>query len=117
MLFFIVSPDLKYLLFVVSLAPVLSVHSLLAKVRKAIKANRKAAIDFNNRSGKKFAKPSPSKTPSPVVKRRALAEPTKIYQGELALLLIVKVTNWLLSPNSDRKTVMKHTENNCQSIN
>ena len=59
---------------------------------------------------------SPRNTPTALASNKAAAEPIKTNLGAVELPLKLKVANWLLSPNSDKKIVPKLRNNNCQSI-
>jgi len=63
------------------------------------------AIDLRTNSGKKLEIEPPVKAPSKLAKTRADEEPKKTANGLSEVPLIVKVANWVLSPNSAMKTV------------
>ena len=69
------------------------------------------AIDFNIISGTKFETDPPANAPIKLADIRAIEEPKKTAKGLLDVPLIVKVANWVLSPNSAIKTV-KNVDNN-----
>jgi hypothetical protein len=74
-----------------------------------------AAIAFTNRTGNSCAAPSPTMTPRKLVNSSAPAVPKKTARGDLELPLSAIAANWLLSPNSDKNTVIKLKPNKCQS--
>ena len=63
------------------------------------------AIDLRITSGKKLEIEPPVKAPSKLAKTSAEDEPKKTANGLFEVPLIVKVANWVLSPNSAIKTV------------
>ena len=63
------------------------------------------AIDLSTTSGKKLDIDPPVKAPSKLARMRAEEDPTKTANVLLEVPLIVKVANWVLSPNSAIKTV------------
>ena len=63
------------------------------------------AIDLRTTSGKKLEIDPPVKAPSKLAKTSADEEPKKTANGLFEVPLIVKVANWVLSPNSAMKTV------------
>tara|TARA_B100001109_G_C18541457_1_gene325282 strand:- start:172 stop:429 length:258 start_codon:yes stop_codon:yes gene_type:complete len=63
------------------------------------------AIDLRTNSGKKLEIEPPVKAPSKLAKTRADEEPKKTANGLSEVPLMVKVANWVLSPNSAMKTV------------
>ena len=69
------------------------------------------AIDFRTTSGKKLEIEPPVKAPSKLAKTSAEEDPKKTANGLFEVPLIVKVANWVLSPNSAIKTV-KNVDSN-----
>ena len=69
------------------------------------------AIDLRTTSGKKLEIDPPVKAPIKLAKTSAEEDPKKTANGLFAVPLIVKVANWVLSPNSAIKTV-KNVDNN-----
>ena len=78
--------------------------------------NVRDAIDFKTNSGKKLEIEPPVKAPSKLAKTSAEAEPKKTASGLFEVPLIVKVANWVLSPNSAIKTVRNVESNKLKSI-
>ena len=69
------------------------------------------AIDLRTTSGKKLEIEPPVKAPNKLAKTSAEEDPRKTANGLFEVPLIVKVANWVLSPNSAIKTV-RNVENN-----
>ena len=69
------------------------------------------AIDFKTTSGKKLEIEPPVKAPRKLAKTSAEEDPKKTANGLFDVPLIVKVANWVLSPNSAIKTV-RNVDNN-----
>ena len=69
------------------------------------------AIDFNITSGTNVDIEPPANAPNKLANTRANAEPKNTANGLLDVPLIVRVANWVLSPNSAINTVRK-VENN-----
>ena len=63
------------------------------------------AIDLRTTSGKKLEMEPPVKAPIKLAKTSAEEDPKKTANGLLEVPLIVKVANWVLSPNSAIKIV------------
>ena len=74
------------------------------------------AIDLSTTSGKKFDMDPPVKAPSKLAKTSAEEDPKKTASGLLEVPLIVKVANWVLSPNSAIKTVRNVDNNKLKTI-
>ena len=74
------------------------------------------AIDLRTTSGKKLEIEPPVKAPSKLAKTSAEEDPRKTASGLFEVPLIVKVANWVLSPNSAMKTVMKVDSNKLKII-
>jgi hypothetical protein len=79
-------------------------------------ANNPAAIALSSLVGKNTEMLSPRNTPSALASSKAEAEPMNTYLGAAEFPLKLMVANWLLSPSSDKKIVLKLKNNNCQSI-
>ncbi len=76
------------------------INSLMPIIKNVIEA-----IDLRTNSGKKLEIEPPVKAPSKLAKTRADEEPKKTANGLSEVPLMVKVANWVLSPNSAMKTV------------
>jgi len=74
------------------------------------------AIDLRTTSGKKLEIEPPVKAPSKLAKTSAEEDPRKTAIGLLEVPLIVKVANWVLSPNSAIKTVINVDINKLKTI-
>ena len=74
------------------------------------------AIDLRTTSGKKLEIEPPVKAPSKLAKTRAEEDPRKTANGLFEVPLIVKVANWVLSPNSATKTVRNVESNKLKTI-
>ena len=74
------------------------------------------AIDLRTTSGKKLEIEPPVKAPSKLAKTRAEEDPRKTANGLFEVPLIVKVANWVLSPNSAMKTVRNVDSNKLKTI-
>ena len=74
------------------------------------------AIDLRTTSGKKLEIEPPVKAPSKLAKTSAEEEPKKTANGLFDVPLIVKVANWVLSPNSAIKTVKNVDSNKLKTI-
>ena len=74
------------------------------------------AIDFRTTSGKKLEIEPPVKAPSKLAKTSAEEDPRKTANGLFEVPLIVKVANWVLSPNSAMKTVKNVDSNKLKTI-
>ena len=74
------------------------------------------AIDLRATSGKKLEIEPPVKAPSKLAKTSAEEDPKKTANGLFEVPLIVKVANWVLSPNSAMKTVIKVDSNKLKTI-
>ena len=76
----------------------------------------KDAMDFNIISGKKLEIDPPANAPIRLANIRAVEEPKKTANGLFEVPLIVKVANWVLSPNSAMKTVINVDSNKLITI-
>ena len=74
------------------------------------------AIDLRTTSGKKLEIEPPVKAPSKLAKTSAEEDPRKTASGLFEVPLIVKVANWVLSPNSAIKTVRNVESNKLKTI-
>ena len=74
------------------------------------------AIDLRTTSGKKLEIEPPVKAPSKLAKTSADEDPRKTATGLFEVPLIVKVANWVLSPNSAIKTVRNVDSNKLKTI-
>ena len=74
------------------------------------------AIDLSTTSGKKLDIEPPVKAPSKLAKTSAEEDPKKTANGLFDVPLIVKVANWVLSPNSAIKTVRNVDSNKLKTI-
>ena len=74
------------------------------------------AIDLRTTSGKKLEIEPPVKAPSKLAKTSAEDDPKKTANGLFEVPLIVNVASWVLSPNSDMKTVRKVDSNKLKII-
>ena len=74
------------------------------------------AIDLRTTSGKKLEIEPPVKAPSKLANTSAEEDPRKTANGLLEVPLIVKVANWVLSPNSAMKTVRNVDSNKLKTI-
>jgi len=74
------------------------------------------AIDLRTTSGKKLEIEPPVKAPSKLAKTSAEEDPRKTANGLFEVPLIVKVANWVLSPNSAMKTVRNVDSNKLKTI-
>ncbi len=74
------------------------------------------AIDFRITSGKKLEIDPPVNAPSKLAKTSAEEDPKNTANGLLEVPLIVKVANWVLSPNSAIKTVRNVESNKLKTI-
>ena len=87
------------------------IKSLIPIIKKVIEA-----IDLRTTSGKKLEIEPPVKAPSKLAKTRADEDPKKTANGLFDVPLIVKVANWVLSPNSAMKTVRNVDSNKLKTI-
>ncbi len=78
--------------------------------------NVKEAIDLRITSGKKLEIEPPVKAPSKLAKTSAEEDPKKTANGLFEVPLIVKVANWVLSPNSAIKTATNVDSNKLKTI-
>ena len=76
------------------------IKSLIPIIKNVIEA-----IDLRTTSGKKLEMDPPVKAPIKLAKTSAEEDPKKTANVLLEVPLIVKVANWVLSPNSAIKTV------------
>ena len=74
------------------------------------------AIDLRTTSGRKLEIDPPVKAPSKLAKISAEEDPRKTANGLFEVPLIVKVANWVLSPNSAMKTVRNVDSNKLKTI-
>ena len=74
------------------------------------------AIDLRTTSGRKLEIEPPVKAPSKLAKTSAEEDPRKTAHGLFDVPLIVKVANWVLSPNSAMKTVRNVDSNKLKTI-
>jgi len=74
------------------------------------------AIDLRTTSGKKLEIEPPVKAPSKLAITSAEEDPKKTANGLFEVPLIVKVANWVLSPNSAMKTVRNVDSNKLKTI-
>ena len=74
------------------------------------------AIDLRIPSGKKLEIEPPVKAPSKLANTSAEEDPKKTANGLFDVPLIVKVANWVLSPNSAIKTVRNVDNNKLKTI-
>ena len=74
------------------------------------------AIDFRITSGRKLEIDPPVNAPSKLAKTSAEEDPKNTANGLLEVPLIVKVANWVLSPNSAIKTVRNVESNKLKTI-
>jgi len=74
------------------------------------------AIDLRTTSGKKLEIEPPVKAPSKLAKTSAEEDPKKTANGLFEVPLIVKVANWVLSPNSAINTVRNVDSNKLKTI-
>ena len=74
------------------------------------------AIDLRTISGKKLETEPPVNAPSKLAKTSAEDDPKKTANGLFEVPLIVKVANWVLSPNSATKTVRNVDSNKLKTI-
>ena len=75
-----------------------------------------AAIDLRTVSGKKLEIDPPVKAPNKLASTSADEDPKKTANGFFEVPLIVKVANWVLSPNSAMKTVRNVDSNKLKTI-
>ena len=76
----------------------------------------KEAIDLRTTSGIKLEIEPPVNAPSKLAKTSAKEDPKKTASGLFEVPLIVKVANWVLSPNSAIKTVRNVDSNKLKTI-
>ena len=74
------------------------------------------AIDLRTTSGKKLEIDPPVNAPIKLAKTSAEEDPKKTAIGLFEVPLIVKVANWVLSPNSAIKTVRNVDSNKLKTI-
>ena len=74
------------------------------------------AIDLRTTSGTKFDMEPPVKAPNKLASTSADEDPKKTANGFFDVPLIVKVANWVLSPNSAIKTVRNVDSNKLKTI-
>ena len=74
------------------------------------------AIDLSTTSGKKLEMEPPVKAPSKLAKISAEEDPKKTANGLFEVPLMVKVANWVLSPNSAIKTVINVDSSKLKTI-
>ena len=91
------------------------VKELIKSLTPMIK-NVMDAIDLRTTSGKKLEIEPPVKAPSKLAKTSAEEDPRKTANGLFEVPLIVKVANWVLSPNSAINTVTNVDSNKLKTI-
>ena len=74
------------------------------------------AIDFRTTSGKKLEIEPPVNAPSKLAKTSAEEDPKNTANGLFDVPLIVKVANWVLSPNSAINTARNVDSNKLKTI-
>ena len=74
------------------------------------------ARDLRSTSGKKLEIEPPVKAPIKLAKTSAEEDPKKTANGLFEVPLIVKVANWVLSPNSATNTVKNVDSNKLKII-
>ena len=74
------------------------------------------AIDLRTTSGKKLEIDPPVKAPIKLAKTSAEEDPKNTANGLFEVPLIVKVANWVLSPNSAMKMVRNVDSNRLNTI-
>jgi len=94
----------------------LSIANEFIKSLMPIIKNVKEAIDLRITSGKKLEIEPPVKAPSKLAKTSAEEDPKKTANGLFEVPLIVKVANWVLSPNSAIKTATNVDSNKLKTI-
>ena len=87
------------------------IKSLIPMIKNVMEA-----IDFRTTSGKKLEIEPPVNAPSKLAKTSAEEDPKKTANGLFEVPLIVKVANWVLSPNSAIKTVRNVDSNKLKTI-
>tara|TARA_B100001287_G_scaffold16460_1_gene12271 strand:- start:102 stop:383 length:282 start_codon:yes stop_codon:yes gene_type:complete len=87
------------------------IKSLIPIIKKVMEA-----IDLRTISGKKLEIEPPVKAPSKLAKTSADEDPKKTANVLFEVPLIVKVANWVLSPNSAIKTVKNVDSNKLKTI-
>ena len=87
------------------------IKSLIPIIKNVIEA-----MDFRTTSGKKLEIEPPVKAPSKLAKTSAEEDPKNTANGLFEVPLIVKVANWVLSPNSAIKTVINVDNNKLKNI-
>ena len=87
------------------------IKSLIPMIKNVMEA-----IDLRTTSGRKLEIEPPVKAPSKLAKTSAEEDPRKTANGLFEVPLIVKVANWVLSPNSAIKTVRNVDSNKLKTI-
>ena len=87
------------------------IKSLIPIIKNVIEA-----MDFRTTSGKKLEIEPPVKAPSKLAKTSAEEDPKNTANGLFEVPLIVKVANWVLSPNSAINTVKNVDSNKLKII-
>ena len=87
------------------------IKRLIPIIKKVIEA-----INLRTTSGKKLEIEPPVRAPSRLAKTSAEEDPKKTAKGLFEVPLIVKVANWVLSPNSAIKTVKNVDSNKLKTI-
>ena len=87
------------------------IKSLIPIMKKVMEA-----IDLRTTSGKKLDMEPPVNAPSKLAKTSAEEDPKNTANGLFDVPLIVKVANWVLSPNSAIKTVRNVDSNKLKTI-
>ena len=87
------------------------IKSLIPIIKNVIEA-----IDLRTTSGKKLEMEPPVKAPIKLAKTSAEEDPKNTANGLFEVPLIVKVANWVLSPNSAMKMVRNVDSNRLNTI-
>ena len=87
------------------------INSLIPIIKNVIEAT-----DLSTTSGKKLEIEPPVKAPSKLANTSAEEDPKKTAKGLFEVPLMVKVANWVLSPNSAMKTVINVDSNKLKTI-
>ena len=87
------------------------INSLIPIIKNVIEAT-----DLSTTSGKKLEIDPPVKAPSKLANTSAEEDPKKTAKGLFEVPLMVKVANWVLSPNSAMKTVINVDSNKLKTI-
>ncbi len=87
------------------------INSLIPIIKNVIEAT-----DLRTTSGKKLEIEPPVKAPSKLANTSAEEDPKRTAKGLFEVPLIVRVANWVLSPNSAMKTVINVDSNKLITI-